>query len=422
MTIEKFWTSLEPGYQKHIQVTEQSDETRVAFPLVITPTAPDSEGSKDALLREITGLAAQPNDLSAISPLRRLLDAHGGAIHFRNLPLGSPQDFSDFLTALAGSGPYGWKPHIHKGSEVLRKPLAEHVMTANEGPPTHYIGWHNEYAVSPTHPAYVVLFCQAAPTTGGETSIVNSLALHDRMQRAEPEFIKSSIEKGIAYKVPHTAVQQDGTLGGAGVYKACAFGPPENSEGVDDSISIQDTEENRRQVESRIRALASMGGWRDDLKDHLDLPEWQRRGFDWTWKEGGGLEVVHRMPGVRVHPTQQRPAVFNSLSTRHHNATKHQTFEPPFTYRDAEGKEILVWPPHFAGVDNDEPIPRGWLDQMDKFQKQLSSDVQWHPGDVLLIDNFAVQHARWAWSGERKVFASFWDQPGLRAEPIDPRG
>lgn len=69
------------------------------------------------------------------------------------------------------------------------------------------------------------------------------------------------------------------------------------------------------------------------MKDHLDLPEWQRRGFDWTWKEGGGLEVVNRMPGafplimiqlctvrlmlkdsfdlgVRFHPTQQRPAVF----------------------------------------------------------------------------------------------------------------
>ncbi|KAJ9486533.1 hypothetical protein VN97_g6807 [Penicillium thymicola] len=93
-----------------------------------------------------------------------------------------------------------------------------------------------------------------------------------------------------------------------------------------------------------------MGGWRDNLKDQLDLPEWQRRGFDWTWKEGGRLEVVYRMSGVRFHPTQQRPAVFNSLSTRHHNVTKHQTFGPPFTYRDTEGKEILVWPPHVSGL------------------------------------------------------------------------
>lgn len=132
MTIEDFWTSLDPGYQKHIQAIEQSDKVKVAFPLVITPKAPDSEGSKDAILREISRLAAQPDDLSVTSPLRRLLDAHGGAIHFRNLPLGSTQDFSDFITVLVGTGPYGWKPHIHKGSEVPRKPLAEHVITADE--------------------------------------------------------------------------------------------------------------------------------------------------------------------------------------------------------------------------------------------------------------------------------------------------
>ncbi|KOS37916.1 hypothetical protein ACN38_g11274 [Penicillium nordicum] len=77
------------------------------------------------------------------------------------------------------------------------------------------------------------------------------------------------------------------------------------------------------------------------------------------------------MPGVRFHPRQQRPAVFNVISV---NSTPH--FQPPFTYRDTEGKEILVWPPHFAGVDDDEPIPKVWLDLMVKFQKQLSSDVQ----------------------------------------------
>lgn len=72
--------------------------------------------------------------------------------------------------------------------------------------------------------------------------------------------LKSSIEKGIAFKVPHTAMWQDGTLGGARVYKPCAFGPPESSQGVDECIFILDTEENRRQVEGRIRELAGMGG------------------------------------------------------------------------------------------------------------------------------------------------------------------
>lgn len=34
------------------------------------------------------------------------------------------------------------------------------------------------------------------------------------------------------------------------------------------------------------------------------------------------------------------------------------------------------------------------------------------------LQNYAAQHARWAWEGERKILASFWDQPGMYGEPI----
>ncbi|PIB02970.1 Clavaminate synthase-like protein [Cercospora beticola] len=416
MAIDSFWTPVETNYQKHVPLEEQSLEASVTFPLVVRTAR---KCTKEALLREISTLASRHHDENAVSPLRKLLDAHGGAIQFRELPLHSPEDFSEFLEVLAGDGPYAWKPHTHRGSEVLRKPLAKHVMTANEGPPSHYIGWHNEYSMSPAHPAYVVLYCQEAPTSGGETSLVNGIALHDRMRNAEPEFVQKSIDSGIAYKVPHTAVQRDGTLGGAGVYKSGAFGPPDDAQNESWKCDMQDTPENRKGVEDRIRQLAREGGWdQDHSQTSGNVPAWQQKGFDWTWNEDGGLEVLHRMPGVRVHPTQNVPALFNSLSTRYHNAKKYNTFEPPFTYRDDDGVEKSFWPPHFAGHEKDEPIPRTWLATLDKYQKELASDVQWHTGDVLIVDNFAVQHARWSWTGSRKVLASFWDQPSLKALPV----
>lgn len=130
MTVEQFWTPIQAEYQKPIRVVDQPDQPAVAFPLVLTPGGPDD--SKERILHEVRSLAAQPGDKDTLSPIRQLLDAHGGAIHFRNLPLRTPQDFSDFLVALAGTGQNSWIPHVHKGSEVLRKPLAEHVMTANE--------------------------------------------------------------------------------------------------------------------------------------------------------------------------------------------------------------------------------------------------------------------------------------------------
>ena len=72
---------------------------------------------------------------------------------------------------------------------------------------------------------------------------------------------------------------------------------------------------------------------------------------------------------------------------------------------------------------------------MDKWQHELESSVHWDQGDVLIIDvrvtasnhiipkltpwqNLAAQHARWAWEGDRKIQASFWDQPGMSAVPI----
>jgi hypothetical protein len=145
--------------------------------------------------------------------------------------------------------------------------------------------------VSHAHPAYIVLFCQTPPESGGETAIVNSLALYDLLKKEAPGFIDASISKGIAYKVPHAAVQVDGTLGGNGVYKASAFGPPDGS-------AVLDTGENRKAVERRIENLASRGGWYRGAEDDTTLPNWQRRGFNWSWSDSGDLEVVHRMPGM----------------------------------------------------------------------------------------------------------------------------
>lgn len=91
----------------------------------------------------------------------------------------------------------------------------------------------------------------------------------------------------------------------------------------------------------------------------------------------------------------------------------------------------------FSGLEKDEVIPKEWLERMDFYQHKLTADIKWDVGDVLVIDvselatpewshlgadnheqNYAAQHARWAWEGERKILASFWDQPGCTAKPM----
>ena len=50
------------------------------------------------------------------------------------------------------------------------------------------------------------------------------------------------------------------------------------------------------------------------------------------------------------------------------------------------------------------------------FVSYLLSDTT--EADVCCLQNYAAQHARWAWEGDRKILASFWDQPGMTGVPI----
>ncbi|KAH8658404.1 hypothetical protein BX600DRAFT_482734 [Xylariales sp. PMI_506] len=397
-----YWKPVEKDYQQKLQIVEAPGEPTIRFPL-----------NKQEVLDEITRIAAQPSEKNELSQLRHLLDANGGVVHFKGLPLRTPDDFSDFLVALAGKGEHAWVPHVDVGMEVLRRPRAKHVLTTNEGPPSHFIGWHNEYAVSPVHPSYLILFCEVPPQAGGQTSVVNCLAVYDRLKKEVPGFVEGCASKGLVYHIPHTATQVGGIVGGNGLYKASAFGP------TDGSMPPSTEEGKRKLVETRVIDLAERGGWHAGIdKDDESLPVWQRRGFNWTWQKNGDLEVVHRVPGVRLHPTQKTPGIFNAMSTRYTNAKTFNTWEPPHTFKNADGTEGIAIPPHFAGLEKDEPIPKEWLERMDFYQHKLTADIDWDVGDVLVIDNFAAQHARWAWEGERKILASFWDQPGIVGQPV----
>lgn len=40
----------------------------------------------------------------------------------------------------------------------------------------------------------------------------------------------------------------------------------------------------------------------------------------------------------------------------------------------------------FAGLQEDEPIPREWMKKMDEWQHELEASITWDAGDVLLVD------------------------------------
>ncbi|RYP52723.1 hypothetical protein DL768_002152 [Monosporascus sp. mg162] len=118
-----------------------------------------------------------------------------------------------------------------KQSELLRSPPWEEsgVVTNlenNKGLPSHFIGWHNEYAVSPVHPGYLVLFYEVPPERWCQTSVVRSLTLYNQLKKDVPGFAKGYASEGLAYQIPHTANHVGGIVGRNGLCKA----PPDSEQ------------------------------------------------------------------------------------------------------------------------------------------------------------------------------------------------
>lgn len=129
MAIDSFWSVRKKDYQVPLKVIDEPNEPTVDFPLVIET---QKGHTKEEIINQVAKLAAQDTDKDVHSPLRKMLDSNGGAIHMKGLNLKTADDFSDFLDGLAGKGPHAWVPHEHVGMEVLRRPQAKNVLTTNE--------------------------------------------------------------------------------------------------------------------------------------------------------------------------------------------------------------------------------------------------------------------------------------------------
>ncbi|KAK4125177.1 Clavaminate synthase-like protein [Parathielavia appendiculata] len=301
----------------------------------------------------IDDIVTEIHNLTASGRIRSLLDQHG-AIYFQDLALENPLEFSKFAHA------FGYVPHEDIGNPVRRTVLAPNVATANEGPNTMPVYPHNEFGLSPHYPAYVFFYCVSPPETGGETPINNSV--------------------GVKYQLFHPNGPRDQTSS-AGTTVLQAYGQH--------VLDSDDTKTARAKIETEIRRLPTA---------------------TWEWLNQseanplGDLRVWQVLPAIRNHPRTGQPAFFNNVVSRFLNALRNGTLLPPHV--SSEGEYL---PPCFYG--DGSLIPREYLDSAVEFIGQTRALVTWKRGDVILIDNHAVQHAREPWTGERKLLASLWDEP-----------
>ena len=379
-------------FQRELRFQGRDGPHSCAFPGILAPVGTPS---MDEFLSGAAQLVTQPPNASGDeSFLRKQLTAAGGAIQFKNTPLRSAEDFSKFMHVL-GKGAR-WTHHVDKGLMVLRRPFAENVATANEGPPDMEIGSHNEYGLSSHFPAYIAFFCVSEADEGGATPIASSFELRERLEDT-PGLLDTITQEGVTFSIHHPRSNIQGNLQWNSVFAANAFGP------ADGDVSTATEEEKRGAVEANVAALAAEGGWRPGL--NATEPVWKRRGFSAHWQEDGSMIVKQRVPGVRPHPIFGIATYFNNIHNRIHYA---ELYEAQKAAAD-ERATLQQLRPEISTEDGDVPFPQEWTEAIKRTTAELQVDVTWNKGDVLLLDNLAVQHGRRTWTGDRRLLASLWD-------------
>lgn len=267
-----------------------------------------------------------------------------GAVLFRGFDIDSAEKLDDVVNAYGEPG-FTYEKSL---SNAVRINLTPRVFTANEAPPDVTIFMHHEMAQTPIYPSKLFFGCLLAPETGGATPICRSDWVLDRLKKEQPELVKAFRDKGVIYR--HTMPAETDLDSGQG-------------RNWQDTLSVT----RKKHAEARLAEL----------------------NYKWDWQEDGSLMVqTPRLEAIRAIGDGDE-SFFNQLIAAF-RGWKDARNNPSDTVRHGDGSAIDV-----------EALNRAI-----EIADELTYDLNWEEGDVVLIDNFRVMHGRKPYTGKRKVVAS----------------
>uniref|UniRef100_A0A0G4H0Q4 TauD/TfdA-like domain-containing protein n=1 Tax=Chromera velia CCMP2878 TaxID=1169474 RepID=A0A0G4H0Q4_9ALVE len=305
----------------------------VPFPLVLKPQ---------------TGLSTSSDVISWLSTNAEALKGEltkYGAVLFRDFPIQTPEDFAAFVEALGEEN----FPYIG-GNAVRTNVVRDVVFTANESPPSEKIPWHHEMAQLPEYPTKLLFFCERPAARGGETPIVLSFRVLERVREKHPEFVAALEEQGVRYiRVAPEESDPTSALG----------------RGWKSTFKV----ETREEAEERMKA----------------------DGYEWEWLPNGDLKTITKpLPAVKKHPLTQRPQFFNQVIAAYTGWNDS---------RNVSKKAIVL------GKDgtflNEEAMA-----EVVRVTEEEKAKFGWQKGDVLLVDNLQAMHSRSDFEPPRRILAS----------------
>ena len=267
-----------------------------------------------------------------------------GAVLFRDFGIVDDQEFDAFIRA------FDWPSFTYEESlsNAVRHNRTELVFTANEAPPSVSIFLHHEMAQTPIYPSKLFFFCEQAAASGGATPICRSDILLEQLQTEIPGFLKACEEKGIRYS--QTMPAENDLQSGQGRSWAS-------------TLSAANVEE----AEAKLKRL----------------------NYQWQWQSDGSLSVTTPvLPAVKMLQ-DGRKVFFNQLIA---------AFRGWQDARNNSEKSICY--------GDDSSISNDDMAVVIKLADELTFDIPWQTGDIVLVDNFVTMHGRRPFEGQRKVLAS----------------
>ncbi|KAJ2993708.1 hypothetical protein HDV02_002111 [Globomyces sp. JEL0801] len=289
-------------------VTTTSLQPNLEFPKIIQ--------NQDSLDRDEFLAWATKNKKSIATTLR----LHG-AILFRDFPIKDPVDFNDFVESLGiESLPYiGKKDYTYLtyvGGAAVRHQVYKNVHTTNESPPDQFIPFHH----------------------GGETPLLQSDVLYNRVNELFPSFIAKLEKEGVIYT--RIIPKEDDPSSPVG-------------RGWKSTFQVKDKES------AKIAAS----------KLNVTL----------EWLPNGDVKTVSPiLPPIKTLANAFNRKVFFNSAIAAYTGTADSRNDP---------KKSVCF-------GNGEYFDDNVIQEISKIMHDLSVAIPWKKGDVVFIDNNQVMHSR----------------------------
>ena len=202
-------------------------------------------------------------------------------------------------------------------------------------------------AALPKYPRRIFFYCDTPPSEGGETPIVLSDIVYEKVKEELPEFVEELSAKGVRNnrRMPDGVDDLDSEVGRS--WQAALM-----------TTSVEEAEQICKRLYEK-----------------------------YEWLEDGSLQTSSKkMDAFRLDPRTNRMTWFNNIVATH------------YAFQDARNV-----PEKAITYGDDSTIKRENIERVYAIMKEHSVAFKWRKGDVILVDNELVLHSRNEYKPPRRI-------------------